>query len=187
MYNAVIVLANLMDAGGRPNDVSVARLSLACEFIRNGLAPVLVTCGWNYRIDTDIRIADALADYAMRHFGLGKHQVITEPNSRDTVGEAIFTKRNLFNRYGWRSLLVVTSEYHVARASEIFSFVYGGALDFAGAEGPDSPALVASEAKSLKAFRATFKGIRAGEDAAIYQRLIVAHPFYNGDVYSSIS
>ncbi len=187
MHDAVIVLANLMDAAGRLNHESVARLSLACKLVRAGEAPVLVTCGWDYRIDSDIDIAEAMAQHATQHLWLDKSQIITEPHSRDTVGDAVFTKRNLVTPYGWCSVLVVTTDYHVNRTREIFSFIYGRSVEVAGAEGPGSAALVASEAKSLEAFRSTFNGVPAGDDEAIYQRLKTAHPFYNGKIYRAIS
>ena len=152
-----------------------------------GEAPVLVTCGWDYRDDSEIRIAEAMSQHAIQHLLMDKSQIITEPHSRDTVGDAVFTKRNLVNPYRWRSVLVVTTNYHVNRTREIFSFIYGRNVDVAGAESPDSAALVTSEAKSLEAFRSTFNGVPAGNDEAIYQRLRTAHPFYNGEVYPAIS
>lgn len=187
MRNAVIVLANLMDSVGRLNDETQARLSLACELVRAGEAPLLVTCGWAYRDDTDLCIADAMAQYAMQHMRLDKSQIIIERNSRDTVGDAVFTKRNLFNLYAWDNVLVVTTAYHVNRTREIFSFVYGRNVDVVGAEGPSNAVLAESEAKSLAAFQSTFAGIANGDDEAIYQRLRVAHPFYNGQVYPTIT
>jgi len=187
MHDAVIVLANLMDAEGRLNDESQARLSLACELVRAGEAPVLVTSGWAYRSDSDLCIADVMARHAMTHMHLDASQIVIERNSRDTVGDAVFTKRNLANRFAWRSVLAVTTAYHVARTKAIFSFVYGRAVEVVGAEGVNNAALAESEAKSLSAFRATFDGIAAGDDEAIYLRLKAAHPFYNGQVYPAIA
>jgi uncharacterized SAM-binding protein YcdF (DUF218 family) len=187
MRDAVIVLANLMNAAGHLNNESLSRLSLACELVRAGEAPVLVTCGWAYRNDSDIRIADAMAQHATQYMRLDKSQIIIEPHSRDTVGDAVFTKRNLVNSYSLDNVLVVTTAYHVKRTCEIFSFIYGRSVDVVGAEGQNSMARMESEAKSLAAFRSTFDGVPMGDDQAIYQRLITAHPFYNGEFYPAIS
>lgn len=186
MRDAVIVLAHLMDAAGRLNDESLSRLSLACEFVRAGEAPVLVTCGWAYRNDTDICIADAMAQYAIRYFRIDRSKVVIEPHSRDTVGDAVFTKRNFVNSRAWNDVIIVTTAYHVNRTREIFSFIYGKNVDVAGAEGPNNASLEDSEKKSLDVFRATFKGVLAGDDAMIYRRLIISHPFYNGVVYPAM-
>jgi uncharacterized SAM-binding protein YcdF (DUF218 family) len=58
-------------------------------------APYIVTCGWAYRKDSAIAIAEAVRSYAINHDNIPPDAVIAEPNSRDTVGDAIFTKINL--------------------------------------------------------------------------------------------
>ena len=187
MHDAVIALANQMDAAGRLNEESMSRLTLACDLVKSGRAPLLVTCGWDYRDDSDLVIADVMAEWAMRHLGMDASHILTEPQSRDTVGDAVFTKRSLANRFGWNSILVVTSAYHVERTKEIFAFVYGRPVDVRGAPGPDDTALAMSEARFLAAFRSTFAGVAPGDDEAIYTRLRTAHPFYNGEVYPALA
>lgn len=186
MYDAIIVLANLMDPSGHLNDETLARLSTAVDLLEAGQAPLLVPCGWAYRDDSDICIADAMATHAQIVMGIPKSKIITETTSRDTVGDAVFTKRNLANPRNWQSVIVVTSAYHAGRAQEIFSFVYGQPINVVSAASDDTPALRASEAKSSAAFRATFSGVMPGDDAAIFGRLKSDHPFYNGEVYPAL-
>jgi hypothetical protein len=87
------------------------------------------------------------------------------------------------------ALDVVTSDYHVARTTEVFRHVFPGPI-FINVEGSStsSPALAceADEVRSLKAFRETFAGVAPGDLSAIHARLSCCHPFYNGDVYSKI-
>jgi hypothetical protein len=178
--DAVIVLANLMSADGVPNGESLARLSLACRLVKSGEAPLLVTCGWAYRDDSEIPIAIALAQFAVANLGLYSSQILVETNSRDTVGDAVFTKRNFANRLGWNEITVVTSDYHAARTREIFSFVYGKPIDVRSVACPEGSERDTSERASLEAFRKTFLNIKSGDDIGIYQRLRTNHPFYNG-------
>lgn len=186
MHDAIIVLANLMDPSGNLNGETLARLSTAAGLLEAGEASLIVPCGWAYRDDSDICIADAMAKHAESVFGIPKSKIVTQTTSRDTVGDAIFTKRNLSNRRNWQSVIVVTSAYHVARTQEIFSFVYGRTIEVVSAASDDTPALRASEAKSSAVFRATFSGVMSGDDAAIFERLKSSHPFYNGEVYPSV-
>lgn len=187
MYDAIIVLANLMDPAGRLNDETCARLTKAGDLLRTHDAPLIVPCGWAYRDDSDICIADAMAAHAVRDMAIPESKILTETASRDTVGDAVFTKRNLANPIGWQRIVVVTSAYHSVRAREIFSFVYGQPIKVVAAASAETPALAASEEKSIQAFRATFASIDPGDDDAIFERLTARHPFYNGEIYPKVS
>src|SRR5882762_626549 len=107
-YDAVIVLANLMDRQGNLNDESRARMDCAVRFIKDGEALLLIPCGWAYRDDCDICIADAMRRYAVQEHQIAASAIIAEPTPRDTVGDAVFSKRNLAVPLGWSSVLVVT-------------------------------------------------------------------------------
>jgi uncharacterized SAM-binding protein YcdF (DUF218 family) len=170
-YHAIIVLANLMDRDGLLNAESRGRVDTAVQAYRDKLAPVVVCCGWAYRDDCPIAIADAMVEYAR-----GRAVAIPERRPRDTVGDAAFT-------YEFANPVVVTSAYHAARAAEIFSFARGRTIDVISAPSADTPELRASEARSLEAFHRTFAGVRPGDRTGFVSRLQDAHPFYNGEVY----
>jgi uncharacterized SAM-binding protein YcdF (DUF218 family) len=187
-FDAVIVLANLMDQRGRLNDETRARLERAIQLVQSGVAPLLVTSGWPYRSDSELAIGDVMRRNAIDVYGLDRDAVIAETTARDTVGDAVFTKLRLANPRVWSRIAIVTSAYHGARTLEIFSFVYGPAIQVAlrTSVSSDTPALRAAEAESSAAFRRTFAGIRPGDDAAILARLRTDHPFYNGLVHPAI-
>jgi uncharacterized SAM-binding protein YcdF (DUF218 family) len=188
-FDATIVLANLMDRQGVLNDETRSRMEKGVSTINLGLSPVLVTCGWNYRPDSQICIADAMKTYAVEKLNIRSDAIITETNSRDTVGDAIFTKRNFAIPRNWTRILVVTSAYHVSRTQTIFEFIYGEAykIETLSTPGEISEKSKESEAASLRAFIDTFHGVNAGDDSTILDRLASAHPFYNGQIYSKIS
>lgn len=186
MPDAIIVLANLMDRSGKLNDETTARLTLACDLLQENEGALLVPCGWAYRDDSGICIADAMESFAVRTLGVSRDCILPERASRDTVGDAIFTKRHLANPRRWTDIVVVTSAYHTERTRQIFSFVYGRPIVVAAALSPDTEALRAAEARSSRAFLTTFDGVKAGDDEAIWERLRTRHPFYNGEVYPAI-
>ncbi|NRA38646.1 MAG: YdcF family protein [Planctomycetes bacterium] len=185
LSSAIIVLGNLMDHLGHLNDESIARMDLAREKTHESHVEVLMTCGWDYRDDTEITIADAMRSYGIS-CGISAELIVSEIHSRDTVGDAVFSKINLIKNRNTNNILVVTSDYHVRRTREIFNFVYGDQFQitvigaFAGKHSRPS------EDESLSAFRQTFLGIAAGDDVAIYNCMCSRHPFYNGSVYPKI-
>ena len=176
-----------MDTNGKLNAESQARMDIAIDAYRKNEAPLIVTSGWDYRVDSTIAVADAMTRYATDK-GVPLSAVITERNSRDTVGDAVFTKLNLAIGYGWSDILVVTSNYHADRTKMIFSFVYGPKyiIDVRGAICAESYHHRTSEQESVKAFISTFEGIIPGDDKGIWERLRVRHPFYNGLIYPEI-
>lgn len=186
--DAVIVLANQMNKKGLLNFESKARANKAVEILNGLEIPNIVTCGWAYRKDSDVKIADAFKSYIIDSLGVNPNKVITELNSRDTVGDAYFTKINLALIFNWKRLCVVTSDYHVDRAQEIFNFIYGSnfIVEVFGTNILQDNSILSRELASTEAFRKTFSGITIGNDSEIFERLRESHPFYNGEVYSKI-
>lgn len=188
-YSAIIVLGNLMSQEGELNIESSSRMNLAIKAFHENQAPYIVTCGWAYRTDSPITIADAMRNYAIKIGKISPESIITEINSRDTVGDAIFTKKNIVIKRGWKNILVVTSDYHVSRTQIIFNYIYGNpySIEVKGATTDIADEQLKIENTSLMAFYDTFEGIEAGDDVLIYERLYEKHPFYNGVVYPKIS
>ena len=123
-YSAIIVLGNRINKSGKPNRESSSRMDVAIEAFYQKKAPYIITCGWAYRDDSSISIADAMKTYAVQK-KVPEHVIFTEANSRDTVGDAYFTKTNIVSKNYWNKLLIVTSEYHAIRAYAIFKYIYG--------------------------------------------------------------
>jgi uncharacterized SAM-binding protein YcdF (DUF218 family) len=185
--DCIIVLANEMDQEGNLNAESVSRIQLACDVYFKNPSAVLITCGWNYRPDCPLHIGEVLKNYAVET-GVPAEKIITELNSRDTVGDAVFSKVNCVKGMNRKNLIVVTSDYHVARTTEIFTFIYGPeyTIQVIGSSGFDSFEKQQTEQKSLVAFSKTFQHIQPGDDVAILERLTTQHPFYNGVVHPKI-
>lgn len=186
-YDCVIALANEMDRHGTLNDESNARISAASSFILDGKSNSLICCGWDYRRDTDLTIAEALKTRAVE-LGVDADMITCEKESRDTVGDAYFTKRKIVNSKKCTKILVVTSDYHVNRTQRIFELFYGDkyAIEVVGVGKFESEEKQEAERKSLLAFEKTFSGIQPGDDEILEQRLIQNHPFYNGKVYPKL-
>ena len=97
--------------------VRKARLAKGLELVRRGVAPTLVISdgrapGW----EEGNRLCDGGADFRV---------VCFRPRPYSTHGEAADVAR-LARARGWRSLVVVTSRYHLTRARLLFRRCFDG-------------------------------------------------------------
>jgi uncharacterized SAM-binding protein YcdF (DUF218 family) len=185
LSHVIVLLANEMDASGKLNPESRARADLAALVFAESGADLIIPCGWDYRPDSDLAISDAIASYLSSDAGISGSKIYSERRSRDTVGDAVFTRKD-FDRIGLpQKLSVVTTDYHVPRTREIFNFVYGNSagVSVLGARSDKTPSTKISENASLDAFHKTFAGISPGDFSAIASRMFDEHPFYNGAVH----
>jgi uncharacterized SAM-binding protein YcdF (DUF218 family) len=126
--DAVVVLA-----GGK-----VARLGKALDLMRRHVAPVLVISdGRDPLWPQANRLCDGHAPFTVLCF---------YPHPYSTQGEAETVAR-MGSASGWRSIVVVTSRYHVTRARILFQRCFHGDVETVGAPFPvlRTPAFVVSE------------------------------------------
>ena len=181
-YDFILILSNLMDKYGNLNQESLERCKKAVEIFSANPDSFLITSGWNYRKDSKITIAKAFKKYLIENNKIPKDNILVDENSRDTVGDAVFTRLNIISKFNSRKLTIITSNYHVPRVKKIFDFVYGNKI-FISVVGSgqisDEMGLREKELKSLEAFNKTFVGIKRGDIENIYKRLISKHPYYH--------
>lgn len=186
-FDAIIVLANEMDGNGNLNSESKLRANFAASLFKKHKIPLMITCGWAYRKDTAIPIAESFKNYLIE-MGVQSKKILSEKNSRDTVGDAIFTRLNICEPLGLKSILVITSNYHVIRTKEIFDFVYGENFNIIveGVYIKTTPEILEKEKESRLAFNKTFAKTDIGNIEQIYHTLQSSHPYYNGDKHPKI-
>jgi len=190
MIRVSVILANLMDKHGNLNLESAARVDCAVAHESLGESSIFLLCGWAYREDSEIAIADAMHEYIRKRYPSISTRVICQRTSRDTVGDALFSRICLDRlTHGSRySVKVFTSDYHVERTSEIFNFFFRdhALVSVFGAQGFKSEKLMQKEIESLRAFRDTFQGAPPGDVQKALCILREKHPFYNGQIYEAI-
>lgn len=187
----IIVLANLMSSNGELNNETKSRVELAASLDKLVSSEMILLCGWCYRPDCELPIADAMNSYLINEYPDLGPKILCQRHSRDTVGDAIFSRIFTQDRgFGVVTPVhVVTSDYHVPRVSEIFNFVYGADYNITvhGSTTFPDPALSSqSETDSLKAFRSTFSEIEIGDLPSMLSTLRKRHPYYNGETFPRI-
>ncbi len=188
-YNAdlVVVLGNLMSSKGEINKETALRADAAFHIYINSQAQNIITCGWAYRKDTRISIADATRQYLVSKFDVYGELIYAQDKSRDTVGDAYFTRVLYADTMACKSIIVVTSTYNMNRAREIFNFIfYGSAEVHVVGVGPLKPEKLDLEKNSLNVFKKMFFGVKPGNIKEIYNCMRQKHPYYNGTIYEKI-
>jgi uncharacterized SAM-binding protein YcdF (DUF218 family) len=179
----IIVLANEMDASGALNVESTDRADYAGKLALDYPQARLITPGWGYRSDSEIRIGDSMKGLIVERFKISPANIVSHLDSKDTVGDAVFCREFLDVTGTSYSVEIVTSDYHCNRAQKIFRFVFGELVEIGihavSTENPESK--FEAESLSTEAFQRTFAGIAPGDFKATKERLFQAHPLYVED------
>ena len=126
--------------------------------------------------------AELMKIYALKR-GIFEEDIILEVDSRDTQGNAYFTKQIIRSKF-WENILVVTSDFHLPKTKFFFDFVYGEnynlQYDLVGTDisKEEREKLAESEKKSQEVMEKIYleKNIKKGEDK---KRGIIVNKFYS--------
>ena len=115
-------------------DEALARFREGLRLYRDGWAPRMIFSG--AAEDGPRSNADVMRRLALRE-GVPAAAILTDDVAVDTYGNAVHT-RELMLAHGLRSAILVTSPYHLRRASITFDGVYQGTgIRFIGRSAPD--------------------------------------------------
>ena len=135
--DAIIVLAGGVDDDGNPHETVVRRLREAARVYREqgartGVRPAVVCNGggtthkpkWVDAAGYAVPEA-ALMGRRLIEMGVASSDVYVEGYSDDTIGNAFFVRvMHADARPTWRNLLVVTSQFQMARTQAIYDWVF---------------------------------------------------------------
>ena len=92
------------------------RVEHGVSLYQAGYAPYMMISGG--KIYHDITIAELMMDHAVR-LGVPKENIILEPSAESTYENALYTKE-LIKRYGFKSAMIVSSNYHMRRVKSTY-------------------------------------------------------------------
>jgi uncharacterized SAM-binding protein YcdF (DUF218 family) len=112
------------------------RATRAAEMIRHGVAPVVVASGRRLRPSAGVA---ELQEHDLIERGVPKDKIIRFPHDADSTLEEAAALARLCAERHFRSVIVVTSNYHARRVRHIFRKVFpaGIAVSVAGAHDGD--------------------------------------------------
>ncbi len=110
--DAILVLGSRVHADGRPSGSLVDRTRSAAALWREGLAPVVILSGGR---GSDAPLSEPEAMRALaREAGVPDSALVLDEGGVDTAASVRFAAR-LARERGWRRVLVVSHDYHLAR------------------------------------------------------------------------
>jgi hypothetical protein len=128
VYDAILVLGGGVREGGDLPPWAQRRYDRALE-LESGEPVVCLSAGTTYRpppLDKNgfpLFEAVAGARYLLSR-GVPSDRLYIEGASWDTIGNAYFSKLLHVDPAGWRSLLIITSAFHMPRSRAVFEWVY---------------------------------------------------------------
>lgn len=135
-YDVAIVLGSDLKPNNTLGKETRARMEKGVELVHSLDVGALILSGGYIPQTGDaprFRHAEAMYLYA-RNAGVPDKQIYLEPESRELVGQAVFTQRRIIDILEardtrWRNVQVITSDYDALLAQEVFEFVFGPAYN----------------------------------------------------------
>lgn len=115
--DVLIVLGCRARQDGTPGIVLKSRLDHAIALHRAGVAPRLLMTG--AAVYTKHVEAEVMARYALEQ-GVPETAILREPDATNTLENAIRSAA-MMRSHGWRRAVIVTTDCHVFRASQMFA------------------------------------------------------------------
>jgi hypothetical protein len=179
-----VVLGGGIGPDGGPLPSTRARAHRAAQLARERPELVLICSG-----DRQLEAAEgtpseaALMRDLMTGWAVAADRIAIEDESRDTIGNAVLTALRYLRGIEPRPLAVITSPFHLERATETFRHVLGYPWQLeavASDETDDDIARAARETVFLQETTTFFAGVRPGDFGTMARRLRERWPYYAG-------
>jgi uncharacterized SAM-binding protein YcdF (DUF218 family) len=181
-YEAIIVLGPGVNTEGQLGEHGHTTLTRALAVWQKWPQAYLIMSGGLSYNQTSVprrSEAQAMKDYAVAH-GVPSERILTESESRDTLGNVYFSRVNLLDPLNLHVVMVVGTPHHsLARLDYICQKVFGNEVTYE-VELQDELARAHEdrEAESLKYLQALLNDVADGDTVALYARLRSKHPAY---------
>ncbi len=182
--NLCICLSHKINTNNTLSSDSKSRLRKAASVFNKNSLDFFITTGWKYRDSMTEPLSTFLSKVALKKFSIPKDNIIELPEAKDTVGEALFLKRlSLSLSYQINEIHVITSDWHIKRAKEIFKFIFGNdnepLLIFYEIKGTIKEHKIEQKNNSIKKFRNLVENCEPGDFESIFNKVMNFHPLYN--------
>ena len=184
--DTIIILGGGINQDGTLWQNTINRLEKGIELFKKGVSANIIVSGKYYFMEDYVPItteAKAMYEYLKKR-GIPEKNIILEEESKDTLGNAFFTKINILEPRNWRNVIVVTSEFHIPRTKCIFKKTLGEKykINFVEASSGFSKnklkKLMIREQKVLNLIKQWGDKIPDGDDKSIRKLLYTKHPAY---------
>jgi uncharacterized SAM-binding protein YcdF (DUF218 family) len=188
--DVIIILGGGTDGTPNPNSYTKARLdgfvSMGKKF--SGI-PIIASGGWSASLDKKPKYTEAevMRNYLVKN-GVPPRLIYAEDRSRDTIGNAYYSKQIIKRHSLWKNILVVTSDVHIPRSRWLFGKIFGASytIHYLGTHSQHYSVVKNQGIKKYERYiintyvklLATMK-VKNGDDKAIMKILKKIHPTYS--------
>ena len=147
---------------------------------RERIPSFIFSSGAAYRADSNLALGNVIQAQLKALIDPRSTTFVSDTNSKDTVGDAYYSKSNLVLPNGVERLFVVTSLFHSLRSRDVFRFVYGDALEIEVVTDHDhgTDEQREHELTALSEFQKSISGLQPGNNGIIEAVLMTNHPLY---------
>jgi uncharacterized SAM-binding protein YcdF (DUF218 family) len=179
---AIIVLGH--ESKRKLSSLCIKRLEKAIKLYSKKELPIIFSGGYSLKNKRGEGPSEAelMKNYAIKK-GVSLSNILLEEKSRDTQGNAYFTKQ-ILKKKGWKKVLVITSDFHLLKTKFFFDFIYGPKfkISYMGVKSDFSKKEIKEkERKSIDVMIKIYKekDIKQGEDEKIGEILKTFYAKFN--------
>lgn len=185
-FDALLALGCGIDETGQLTGDAKMNVEVAAKLFKRQIAPLLIfSGGYSYKADfiPPIGESQAMKDYAIS-LGVPDEKILVETKSKDTLGNAYFTKVQILGPMALRHIGILRGpNQSEERVRYIFSKVLGGQYDYEILQrDEDRPEEQERERKSLIVIQNWLKDVEDGDETSVYQIMREKHPAYSTDL-----
>ncbi len=103
----------------RPSPTLLERIKLGERLIRQNVIPKIVTTGSNAPGE---KAEGEIAKIELISRGIDESKITSETNSHSTLEQVLFLRDELVKKQGWKKFIIISDQYHLARAIEMCKF-----------------------------------------------------------------
>ena len=183
--DCILVLGAGITKEGELTQIGRSRVEKAVSSYRSNQSSRLIFSGkYSYRLTfiPPKTEAQAMKEYALA-LGVKLEHIYLEENSMDTLGNAYFSKQILF-KYNWKNILIITSNFHLARTQYIFKKVFGREFNFDIVPSltflPPEELMthIEQEVQTIDKYKSQIDQINDGDDIAVHA-ILLQMPWYS--------
>ncbi|MEK7608072.1 MAG: YdcF family protein [Patescibacteria group bacterium] len=181
--DAVVLLGGGTDGTLKPAHYTGERLRAYLKLNpRIKMKPVVLSGGYSLWIKKPRHTEAEVMQRYLAHHGISKNRIYVETKSRDTLGNAYFSKQITRKFPSWKKLLVITTDGHVPRSRWIFRKIFGPnyRVSFLGVPSrfgsfASNPNRKKYESYLINAYKNILKTAESGDDKKILRLLKSSH------------
>lgn len=183
-HDAIVVIGYRFEDRWKLPHHLLEGLQIAATLYKQSVAPYIAVCGkWSLSFDRQHVVPPTTEAEKMKKtlmtFGIPKSSIVKEENSKDTIGNAYFVKKEVIEPLKLHRLLIICARYHFIRVQYVFKKIFGRSydLDYKVIPTPYDHEREQLQHKLLTQQKKFLSKMRSGEDSFLTGKLY-SDPFF---------